>query len=204
MEPQQFLRGKKSCGTVLFRMLISAWVTLLLLSFPLVVFAHPGGTDESGGHYDHSMGEYHYRHGFPAHQHGEDGSCPYEGQEPYYEEQETQGDSYEEYAKSTKRTKVNSGSSIAGVITSGIIILLFVGYLWFVGQSMPTYSTHKNRSQVSDKGQAKDYSCPICGAPMVPRTSKYGPFYGCSNYPNCYGIRDINGKAKKRRKKGKR
>ena len=34
-----------------------------------IVFAHSGGTDANGGHYDHSSGEYHYHHGQPAHQH---------------------------------------------------------------------------------------------------------------------------------------
>lgn len=30
-------------------------------------------------------------------------------------------------------------------------------------------------------------TCPECGAPMVLRTSRYGPFYGCSTYPACKG-----------------
>lgn len=49
---------------------------VLLLSLPLVVFAHSGRTDSSGGHYDRSTGEYHYHHGYPAHQHT-NGYCPY-------------------------------------------------------------------------------------------------------------------------------
>jgi len=28
-------------------------------------------------------------------------------------------------------------------------------------------------------------SCPECGAPMIRRSSHYGMFYGCSNYPAC-------------------
>lgn len=44
--------------------------------------AHPGRTDENGGHTDHSTGEYHYHHGYPAHNHWDmdnDGKldCPY-------------------------------------------------------------------------------------------------------------------------------
>ena len=50
---------------------------LLLLAVPLVVFAHSGGTDANGGHYDSSTGEYHYHHGYPAHQHP-NGVCPYD------------------------------------------------------------------------------------------------------------------------------
>lgn len=46
------------------------------------VFAHPGRTDENGGHTNHSTGEYHFHHGYPAHQHSDtngDGilDCPY-------------------------------------------------------------------------------------------------------------------------------
>lgn len=40
------------------------------------LFAHSGGTDGAGGHYNHSTGEYHYHHGYPAHYHL-DGACPY-------------------------------------------------------------------------------------------------------------------------------
>lgn len=29
--------------------------------------------------------------------------------------------------------------------------------------------------------------CPECGAKMVLKTSKYGPFYGCVRYPECDG-----------------
>lgn len=40
-------------------------------------FAHSGGTDSKGGHYDRSTGQYHYHHGYEAHQHP-NGVCPYE------------------------------------------------------------------------------------------------------------------------------
>lgn len=34
-------------------------------------------------------------------------------------------------------------------------------------------------------------TCPLCGAPMVKRTSQYGAFWGCSKYPACRGTRRI-------------
>jgi DNA topoisomerase-1 len=34
-------------------------------------------------------------------------------------------------------------------------------------------------------------ACPLCGAPMVKRTSQYGAFWGCSKYPACRGTRKI-------------
>ena len=34
--------------------------------------------------------------------------------------------------------------------------------------------------------------CPICGAPMVVRRSRFGKlFYGCSKYPKCTGLVNI-------------
>jgi DNA topoisomerase-1 len=36
-------------------------------------------------------------------------------------------------------------------------------------------------------------ACPKCGAPMVRRTGKRGPFLGCSRYPQCKGTRSIAG-----------
>lgn len=57
---------------------------LLLILFLIVPsadgFAHGGGTDSKGGHYDRSTGQYHYHHGYSAHQHP-NGVCPYERKE---------------------------------------------------------------------------------------------------------------------------
>lgn len=63
------------------RRLLSILLLLSLLITP--VFAHPGRTDENGGHWDRSTGEYHYHHGYSAHQHYDmDGDgipdCPYD------------------------------------------------------------------------------------------------------------------------------
>ncbi len=33
-----------------------------------------------------------------------------------------------------------------------------------------------------------DQPCPKCGKPMVLRSGKFGPFLGCTDYPNCRGI----------------
>lgn len=52
-------------------------VLLFSFLFSIQAHAHPGATDEYGGHYDYDAGEYHYHHGYPAHFHGF-GSCPYD------------------------------------------------------------------------------------------------------------------------------
>lgn len=49
----------------------------VFIVFAIQATAHPGGTDENGGHYDHSTGDYHYHHGYPAHYHT-NGTCPYD------------------------------------------------------------------------------------------------------------------------------
>ena len=54
----------------------AAALVLCVLLCTVSVYAHPGGLDGNGGHYDRSTGEYHYHHGYPAHQHV-DGQCPY-------------------------------------------------------------------------------------------------------------------------------
>jgi hypothetical protein len=56
---------------------------LLLIPLSILVYAHPGRTDEAGGHTNHSTGEYHYHHGYSEHQHYDmDGDgivdCPYD------------------------------------------------------------------------------------------------------------------------------
>jgi restriction system protein len=35
--------------------------------------------------------------------------------------------------------------------------------------------------------------CPLCLAPMTSRTGRYGPFWGCSRYPECKGWLRIDG-----------
>ncbi|MBW3561348.1 MAG: type I DNA topoisomerase [Actinobacteria bacterium] len=33
--------------------------------------------------------------------------------------------------------------------------------------------------------------CPDCGKPMLPRTGRFGEFYGCQDYPDCKGIVNV-------------
>ena len=33
--------------------------------------------------------------------------------------------------------------------------------------------------------QLSEHKCPVCSKPMVYRRGRFGPFLGCSDYPNC-------------------
>jgi len=43
----------------------------------------------------------------------------------------------------------------------------------------------------------ENLKCPDCDGPMIPRTSQYGKFWGCKNYPKCKGTRDSMGLSKR-------
>ncbi|MBN1890164.1 MAG: type I DNA topoisomerase [Thermoflexales bacterium] len=51
--------------------------------------------------------------------------------------------------------------------------------------------TRGKRESNKTAAQTVDVACPLCGAPMVARSSKYGPFLGCSTFPACKGTRKI-------------
>ena len=53
--------------------------------------------------------------------------------------------------------------------------------------------TIKNNKEIQADPAGEEKICPECGAPMVIRRSKFGKlFYGCSKYPKCRGIININ------------
>ena len=53
-------------------------------------------------------------------------------------------------------------------------------------------NTIKNNSEISASAQTTNEVCPLCGAPMVVRRSRFGSlFLGCSKYPKCHGIKSL-------------
>jgi DNA topoisomerase-3 len=46
---------------------------------------------------------------------------------------------------------------------------------------------YKNQQQKQNAPPQPE--CARCKSPMVRRTSEYGPFWGCSQYPACKGTR---------------
>jgi hypothetical protein len=103
-------------------------IALIVLQFPLFVFAHSGRTDSKGGHYDHSTGEYHYHHGYSAHDHYDmdgDGTidCPYE------EKQQTS--SYSGGYSSPSYSSDTNGSS-GEFFKQFFRVLLLGSFAWFI------------------------------------------------------------------------
>lgn len=53
-------------------------------------------------------------------------------------------------------------------------------------------NTIKNSKELGPTASMETPTCPLCGATMVVRRSKYGKlFYGCSRYPSCRGIVNV-------------
>lgn len=69
---------------------VFVFTLILMLAMSFTASAHPGKTDEYGGHYDGETGEYHYHHGYFAHDH-ENGECPFDFND---NEKYSGGDSY--------------------------------------------------------------------------------------------------------------
>jgi len=40
----------------------------------------------------------------------------------------------------------------------------------------------------------KDIKCPVCGKEMIVKLSRNGKFFSCVDFPNCQGLRDLDGK----------
>jgi DNA topoisomerase I len=48
-----------------------------------------------------------------------------------------------------------------------------------------------NVTTVEELQPDPDVLCPECGKPMIRREGRFGPFYGCQDYPNCKGITNV-------------
>ena len=48
-----------------------------------------------------------------------------------------------------------------------------------------------NVTTVEELEPDEDVPCPICGKGTIRREGRFGPFYGCQDYPNCKGITNV-------------
>jgi DNA topoisomerase-1 len=51
-----------------------------------------------------------------------------------------------------------------------------------------------NGEAISAEAETTDEKCPTCGAPMVVKRGRFGPFLSCSKYPDCKTIKKIERK----------
>jgi DNA topoisomerase I len=56
-------------------------------------------------------------------------------------------------------------------------------------------SKKENMDKITDLGEAPvEFSCPKCGKKMIIKLGRSGKFMSCSDFPNCHGMRSIEGK----------
>ena len=132
----------------------------IIVLFSNIAFAHPGGTDGNGGHYNHATGEYHYHHGYSAHQH-ENGICPYDFEDQsfyddlttnYQPETNLPMGPEEPYIKNEKSLVQFGGISMETFIPILIAIVLFSFSLFFFIRSS------RNQSNTNKKKRQKFYT----------------------------------------------
>ena len=56
----------------------------------------------------------------------------------------------------------------------------------------PVASADGTEAQTSTDGEEEPEACELCGKQMQLKRGRFGPFYGCSGYPECRNIRKIS------------
>lgn len=59
-------------------------------------------------------------------------------------------------------------------------------------KSMSKGTAEEDEKLKALREEHKDDVCEKCGSPMVIKTGRFGPFLGCSNYPKCKTIKNLN------------
>ena len=197
---------KKKNKYLLLKILTICLIVTFSISMQFIAYAHSGGTDSDGGHYDHSTGEYHYHHGYPAHQHV-NGECPYD-----FDDQTNHSSGG---SSSSKAMTSISGASDANDSDSSdeLILLILVGLMLggpvissftamivdgikskkkkyqaspAISENVEENKTPKNDVAIATKvPKANVKLCPRCGNYLVIRNGRYGKFYGCDSFPYC-------------------
>ena len=132
--------------------IIPLFTLLIILAFSSMVYAHPGRTDENGGHYDRSTGEYHYHHGYPAHQH-ENGICPYNYDDKTFPDAEARKPNSSSTTVEKSAIHFPSESTSAESLFACIFSSLFLFLLLFI-----LYKSFK-KLEKSTKTMSSDIMC---------------------------------------------
>lgn len=169
--------------------IIFTFVFVLMLSS--LVYAHPGRTDENGGHYDRSTGEYHYHHGYPAHQHEND-VCPYDYDDNTDHQNTTvSSDNSDETGASSKIITFLEEYDFA---TATIIVLKCLGII-FVIIFLPLFIILKLiKSKVENTCEITEYAddnikvCLDVDSLELEQINNFKPLYIPHNYDECYDL----------------
>src|SRR5438270_7572518 len=106
---------------------------------------------------------------------------------------------FEKYAKKIKEKETPTEEVCLKCGTPGMVMKLgrFGKYLKCLNCSAtrdaePAATTDDATAKVSSDGEEEIEACELCGKPMQLRRGRFGPFYGCSGYPECKNIRKIS------------
>jgi len=91
-------------------------------------------------------------------------------------------------------SSITLGGGARDVGADAIRVVLFVNTpagmrpMWKAARVYRTQGWRENLQQRIDEGllrgcDGRDYECPECGAPMILREGKRGPFWGCTMFP---------------------
>ena len=77
----------------------------------------------------------------------------------------------------------------------GLIVMLVLGVFYILWEIIKgIFSLFKNQQTntpiETTVTESSGQSCPRCSSNMVLRNGRRGKFYGCSQYPRCYGSKD--------------
>src|SRR6266581_1557056 len=106
---------------------------------------------------------------------------------------------FQKYAKDIKEKGTPTEEVCLKCGTPGMVMKLgrFGKYLKCLNCSAtrdaePAATTDDATAKVSSDGEEEIEACELCGKPMQLRRGRFGPFYGCSGYPECKNIRKIS------------
>lgn len=142
---------RKNCSKVAALILTLTVLTIIAASS---VYAHPGRTDDDGGHWDYSSGTYHYHHGYPEHQHYDmDGDgiadCPYNFDDKTGQNSGTSGSS----VNGTSKNEDTDNSLLhVGLIATAIVIVVLAVKLKGKCDDVELYERrwHSSKREVSE------------------------------------------------------
>ena len=106
---------------------------------------------------------------------------------------------FQKYAKDIKEKETPTEEVCLKCGTQGMVMKLgrFGKYLKCPNCSAtrdaePAATPDDPNANVSSDGEEEIEACELCGKPMQLRRGRFGPFYGCSGYPECKNIRKIS------------